>query len=128
MVLIDTSAWIHALRPDGDVKIREKVRHHLAEGIAATTEIVVLELLKGTSSDKDYSELKESLDALIQLETTKEVWEKAFRISLDLRRKGVSIPATDLLISAIAVHYDCYLHHNDKHFTLAAAKIGLKAI
>lgn len=126
MVLIDTSAWIHALRPDGDKEIREKVRHCVAEGIAATTEIIVLELLKGARSDKDYSNLKESLYALDRLETTKDVWERAFSLSLELKKKGVAIPATDLLISAVALHYDCKLLHNDKHFSLVAKKSGLR--
>ena len=89
MVLIDTSAWIHALRPDGDKDIREKVRHCVAEGIASTTDIVVLELLKGATSDKDYSNLKESLSALDSLEITKEVWERAFNLSHDFFIRGV---------------------------------------
>lgn len=126
MVLIDTSAWIHALRPDGDKEIREKVRHYVAEGIASTTEIIVLELLKGATSDKDYSNLKESLSALYGLETTKEVWERAFGLSLELKKKGVAIPATDLLISAVALHYGCALLHNDKHFGLVAKKSGVR--
>lgn len=89
---------------------------------------MILELLKGAGSDKDYSTLKESLDALVCLDVKKEVWERAFTLSLELRKKGASIPATDILISAVALHYGCKLLHNDKHFTLVAKKSGLKEV
>ncbi|PWB78674.1 MAG: hypothetical protein C3F08_08205 [Candidatus Methylomirabilota bacterium] len=64
-VLIDTSAWIHALRPSGNVAVREQVRALLAEGRAATCEMIVLELAGGARTEGEYRELCEDLKALL---------------------------------------------------------------
>lgn len=60
-VLIDTSAWIHALRPSGLSQVRERVRDVLTTGRAATCEMVVLELAGGTRTEREYRELIEDL-------------------------------------------------------------------
>ena len=124
-VLIDTSAWIEALRPTGNVLVRERVRDLLAEGRAATCEMIVLELAGGTRTEEEYRELCEDLEALQQFRITESVWGSAYRIAYMLRRKGVSIPATDQLIAAVALNYTCSLLHSDKHFDLLARHVGL---
>jgi len=63
-VLIDTSAWIHAMRPSGNPAIRQQVRALLSEGRAATCEMIVLELAGGTRTEREYQELCEDLEAL----------------------------------------------------------------
>jgi predicted nucleic acid-binding protein len=66
--LIDTSAWILALRKECPTFTREEVDHLIAENRAATAGIIALELLSGTRTEREYRELKEDLEALIQLE------------------------------------------------------------
>ena len=48
-VLIDTSAWIDALRKDGDAEIRSSVRHITAEGRAVICDLIRIELWNGAA-------------------------------------------------------------------------------
>lgn len=124
-VLIDTSVWIHALRPTGNPLLREQVRHLLAEGRAATCEMIILELAGGTRTEGEYLELSEDLEALKQFPVTASVWRSAHGIAHTLQRRGLSIPATDHLIASVALSYPCRLLHRDKHFELIARHIGV---
>jgi len=118
--LIDTSAWILALRRGGSRAAREAVARLLAEGAAATTGIVMLELLSGAKTQKEFRELHEDMTALIQLDTTQQTWEEACRLAYTLRRKGLTVPATDALVMTVAVEGRCTLLHADRHFELMA--------
>ncbi|HWQ69064.1 MAG TPA: PIN domain nuclease [Patescibacteria group bacterium] len=124
-VLIDTSAWIHALRPAGNPAVRQQVRGLLAEGRVATCEIIILELAAGTRTEAEYQELCEDLEALQQLPIIESVWRSAYGIAHAARREGLSIPPTDHLIAAVALSYRCRLLHCDKHFNLMARHVGL---
>jgi len=119
-VLIDTSAWILALRPDGSAAAREAVERLLATSRGVTTGIIMLELLCGTRSEREYHELKEELAVLPQLELTPTLWARAFHLGYDLRRAGLTLPTVDLLIAALALEYGCLLLHADRHFELLA--------
>lgn len=117
-VLIDTSAWILALRKGNSRPAKDEVNRLLADNRGATAGIILLELLSGTRTDDEYQELKDDLGALIQLEITSKTWEMASRLAYQLRRKGVTVPSTDVLIMAVAVENGCILLHGDRHFDL----------
>ena len=127
-VLIDTSVWIHALRPTGDALVREQVRHLLAEGRAATCEMIILELAGGTRTEGEYQEFCEDLEALEQFPVTASVWKSAYRMAHTLQRRGLSIPATDHLIASVVLSYPCRLLHRDKHFDLLARHVPLPVL
>ncbi len=44
------------------------------------------------------------------------VWEAAVELARACRRKGVTLPATDLLIAACADYHSLGLLHHDRHF------------
>jgi len=124
--LIDTSAWILALRKGTSSRATDEVDRRIADNRAATTGIIMLELLSGTRTEREYQELKEDLRALIQLETTSKTWERASHLAYELKRKGLTVPATDVLIMTVAVENGCSLLHADHHFDLMAEEgIGL---
>ena len=124
--LIDTSAWILALRKGVSSRAMYEVDRRIADNQATTTGIIMLELLSGTRTEREYQELKEDLEALIQLETLYKTWERASHLAYELRRKGLTVPATDVLIMTVAVESGCSLLHADHHFDLmAGAGIGL---
>lgn len=126
LTLIDTSAWILALRPDGSETARNEVARLLLAGDAATTGIVMLELLSGAKTQKEYRELHEDMTALVQLAISPQTWESACRFAYVLRRRGVTVPATDVLVMSVAVEGHCTLLHADRHFELMAREgIGL---
>jgi len=128
LTLIDTSAWILALRKDGSAQARSDIGRLIDKDLAATAGIVKLELLCGARTKAEYKELKEDLEALVQLQITKETWDRASDLAYRLRRKGLTVPSADVLIAAVAVENGCNLIHADRHFDLMAKhNLGLRS-
>ena len=48
--LVDTSAWILALKPDGALEVRERIGQLLSDEILFTTGMINLELLGGAQN------------------------------------------------------------------------------
>lgn len=106
-VLIDTSAWLFALRKDFLPEIKNRVDLLLKENLVLTTGIIRLELLAGTRSEAEYNRLKTRLSGLQSVQTDDLLWEMACEIGFKLRRKGITVPYTDILISACALSQGC---------------------
>jgi len=70
--------------------------------------------------------LKMRLDSLKDCQTNTPLWEKAYDLAFQLRRKGVTIPYTDILIAASALTHEATLLHVDTHFDLVAQFFSLK--
>lgn len=117
-VLIDTSAWIEALRPEGDETVRREVRSLLEDGVAVFCDLVLLELWNGARGARERQYLEQLERELPTLPTTGEVWERSRDLARRCRRKGLTIPATDLLIAACAEHHGSPLLHRDDHLDL----------
>ena len=126
-VLIDTSLWILVFKegaPEGPMK---EVQRIISEGSAATCGMIMLELLGGTRSLMEYRQLLEELQALHYLPETEPVWISASRLFFDLRRKGLTIPPTDILIASVALYHNYPLIHADHHFDLISKHTNLKS-
>jgi predicted nucleic acid-binding protein len=121
MRLIDTSAWIHALRADGDSAVASRVRALLETGEAAWCPMVQLEMWNGARGDHERRVIKEMKDDLIELEMDGPVWTIANAPAQLARRRGKTIPATDILIAACARRHGVELEHADQHFAVLAA-------
>jgi hypothetical protein len=115
-VLVDTSAWIDALRRDGDPDVRASVRAATAEGRAVLCDLVLLELWNGAHGTSEQRLLRELERDLEKVPTTPVVWEAAAELARTCRRMGVSVPATDILIAACAEHHHLDILHRDAHF------------
>jgi predicted nucleic acid-binding protein len=125
LVLIDTSAWILALRKSPSPAVKDEVEHLLAENRVAIAPMIRLELLGGIKSVNEFNRLKSRLDALYQIPTSEANWALATQLSFKLRQQGKAIPHTDILISAAAIITGCLLLHVDRHFDLMAEHINL---
>ena len=115
-ILVDTSAWIDALRKDGDRDIRSTVTGLTADGAAVLCDMVRLELWNGARGNAERQLLAELEKELECVPTTIEVWQTAIDLADACRRKGITAPATDLLIAACADHHGLGLFHHDTHF------------
>lgn len=124
--LIDTSVWLEVL-PTGRSSdaLRKRVDDLLAADLVATTGMVRLELLGGARSEREWQRLHRLLLALHQLEVTEKQWEEAALLGFRLRRQGIAIPFTDLLIASVALGGAAVLVHRDRHFDLMAAQLPL---
>jgi predicted nucleic acid-binding protein len=123
LTFIDTSAWILAFK-GAEAKLSLLVDYLLKENSVATSGIITLELSYGIKNQKEFKELKEEMKSLIWLEMSEEVWDRAYSIAFQARRKAITVPATDILISALVIENNCTLLHSDKHFNILS-KEGL---
>jgi predicted nucleic acid-binding protein len=117
LILVDSSSWIHLLRPKGDAVVRSRVERALEAGEACWCPIVRLELWNGAGGDREKKVLKDFERLLPELAIDEPVWNTAFDLARRARTAGVSVPATDILIAACARHYDVELEHADSDFS-----------
>lgn len=121
MVLVDSSSWIHFLRPNGDPAVRARVESVLTSGEACWCPLVRLELWNGAAGDRDRKILREFDAVLLELPIDDEVWSTAYALARRARASGVSAPASDILIAACARRHDVDLETADSDFDLLAS-------
>ena len=126
MVLVDTSAWIFALKKNPFLPLKEKIDLLLREELILTFGMIKLELLGGVKSEKEFNRLKNRLDALYEIPTDPSLWDKASKLAFMLHRKGITVPYTDILIASAALYSKATLLHADIHFDLIAKHTELK--
>ena len=125
--LVDTSAWIFALKKDAHPELKSRLDSLLRENAICIMGIIKLELLGGTRTQGEFSRLKRRLDALpyISIEDPS-LWDLAFEMNFSFRRKGLTIPYTDILIASAAIKEDVILLHADIHFDQVAKHSKLR--
>lgn len=79
-VLIDSSAWVAALRVHGNQAMKLIVKDLVAADIASTCPVVIAELLQGARSADEYEELREAFDAFHSLPVLETDWYGAARM------------------------------------------------
>lgn len=113
--------------PPGETNsgLLNRVEALLTADRVATTEMVRLELLGGARTEQEWDRLKDYVSALHQLPMEEETWQEAAQMGFQLRRQGVTVPFTDLIIGAVAIRSDTVLLHRDRHFDLMAQHLPL---
>lgn len=120
MTLIDTSAWIHSLRPRGDAAVAQRVRSLLEAGEAAWCPMVRLELWNGARGDHEKRVLRDMERNLVELDMDQAVWNAACELACKARRQGITTPATDIMIAACARYHGAGMEHDDEHLSILA--------
>ena len=120
-ILIDTSAWVEFFR--GTSKTADTVAKLIEKGQACICGVISYELIQGSKSDDEALHLSGVLSALNYIEMTPDLWIRAGNISAGLRKKGITLPMSDLLIGAIALEHGLEVLTLDEHF---ASIPGLK--
>jgi len=123
--LVDTSVWIFALRKDFVPPIKERIGELLKDHVVLINGMIKLEILGGVKTKKEFERLKTRLDSLYEVAINSMVWQIAYKIAFELRRKGITVPYTDILIAACALKSRAVLIHADRHFDLMAPHIRL---
>ncbi|MCD6319944.1 MAG: PIN domain nuclease [Candidatus Desulfofervidaceae bacterium] len=126
LFLVDTSAWIFALRKKFIPSIKDRIDQLLKDYVVVTNGMIKLELLGGVKTEKEFRRLKSRLNALDEIEVDISVWEIAYQTAFELRQKGITVPYTDILTAASALKSKAILVHADKHFDLMARYIDLE--
>lgn len=117
-VLPDTCAWIDYFRPKSPSDFGQVVERLLIESEVFICGPILYELTQGIRSDKERSKILDSIRALNYVEMTERLWLKAGDLSSALRKKGLTLPFSDILISAIAIQNNLSILTEDKHFNL----------
>ncbi|MEK7374427.1 MAG: PIN domain-containing protein [Thermodesulfobacteriota bacterium] len=114
-IIVDTCVWIaFFLEPESELTIR--LKGLLRERKVIMVGMVMAEILQGVKAQTEANLVKQSLGKLPYLEVTREIWETAGKLSASLRRAGVTIPLSDLILAAEALSGDHEIFTIDPHF------------
>jgi len=114
-IIVDTSVWVEFFRrPDADITLR--LKKLLRERKVVMVGMVLAEILQGVKAPREAGLVRESLEKLPYLETTRAEWEKAGEISASLRKGGITVPLSDLIVAALALSGDLEIFATDPHF------------
>lgn len=113
-ILADTGVWIDFFRGG------EGAGAHLGALIASTPVwvcgVVIYELLQGVRFPGEKDKIRNALAGLPYVEMSPSVWERAAGISADLKKGGLTLPLSDIIIAASALEHDLSIFTLDKHF------------
>jgi predicted nucleic acid-binding protein len=126
MVVVDTSVWIDFFRnPSGEDngRLEELIREN---NRAAICGLILQEILQGIRDRKSFEFTRNRLIFLPYLEASREVHLLAASLYRDLRTRGITVPSTDTVIAAVAIHHGCSLYTRDRHFSEIARHSRLK--
>lgn len=126
MILIDSSALIEYYRAEGNENYKRWISESIEADLTAINALIWTEILAFTKSQIEYDLIVSDFSSFYWLPLDKSVSNRAAQLGFQVRRKGVTIPPTDLLIYACAVVHDADLIHYDNHFNEIAAFEPLK--
>ena len=116
MVLVDTSVWIHADKRPESAEARE-LDALLQQDQVATTDLVIAEVLQGSSSASHFQENADKMEALHYFHAARETWLKAAELSFQLMRSGLTTPLSDLVVATVAMEAGLIVYTTDQHFS-----------
>ncbi len=113
--LIDTSAWIDFLRNKTGA-VGDIVAELIQSNDAYIAGSVQAELLQGVRGKNEISQLKTLFTTIPCAPLAPEDWQTTGDMLRELRKKGLTIPLTDVLIATIAQRNKMRVLTLDKHF------------
>lgn len=115
MVIVDTSVWIEYFnRPDSPEK-------HTVDALIDTDPpvligIVLAEILQGCRTSQEADAILLPLGALRFREMTFASWRRTGELSSTLKRRGITLPLSDVIVAALALEHGCSVFTLDPHF------------
>ncbi len=120
MVLVDTSVWIESGRPKGRVEVKAALESLLDAYEAAWCGVVKIEFL-GYVKASERRKLEFFFSTIPYRSIGEPQWEAAKKLGWRLRDSGLTVPANDILLAAVAIEAGCRLYSVDGHFAEIAA-------
>ena len=123
MIVADSSAWIEFLRDTGHPAAETLAELLSTDADVAVTEVIVMELLAGATSDEQLRQLRSRLISfpILHLEGLRD-FEEAALIYRRCRATGHSLNSmTDCLIALPVIRAGASLLHNDSDFDAIGA-------
>lgn len=126
MIVVDSSAFIEYYRGSGLSDVQDAVAASIATDQAAVNGIIQVEICAFAAGDSECRQLKADFQAFHWLELQRRDFDLATELGFVLRRRGLTIPANDLIIAASAIRADARLLHRDAHFDQVAQHSELR--
>ena len=124
MVLVDSSAWIEALRRNGDLRVKLAIEGLLDAYEAQWCTPIRLEVLGGARKE-ERTRLGHWFSVIPYRSVREEDWERAIALAWRLRDGGLTVPWLDVLIAAVALHDQVRVYAVDSHFKEISKRTGL---
>jgi predicted nucleic acid-binding protein len=125
MVLVDSSAWIEALRRKGDLRVKLAIEGLLDAYEAQWCTPIRLEVLGGARKE-ERTRLGHWFSVIPYRPVHEEDWERAIALAWRLRDSGLTVPWLDVLIAAVALHDQVRVYAVDTHFREISTRTGLR--
>jgi predicted nucleic acid-binding protein len=131
VILADSSALIEYYRRHGAREVQQAVAEAIDRDELAVNGIIYVEVVGFAASERELQALIEDFRAFHRLPLDDGDFELAATLGFDLRRRGRTVPATDLIIAANAIRAQAEILHVDDHFeeiakvsSLSCRKVG----
>ena len=122
--IIDSSIWIDYFR-DSNKELNDFIDRLIDEDAVYINGIIKSELLIGTKTQKEYDLIKRELQCFHNLDMDDHIFNETSRMGFLLRRKGVTVPLTDLIIAVHCSYHKLVLIENDKHYRIIKKYLDL---
>jgi predicted nucleic acid-binding protein len=120
MILVDSSVWIAYYRPEGSVGLKNVIKEAIFNDLVSVNGIIIVEVLSGISKVGEFKKVRSDFRGFHHLSLPEEDFFEASSLGSSLRREGVTVPSTDLIIALSAIKAKNSLYHLDNHFDLIA--------
>lgn len=129
MIFVDSSVLIDYFNGKENWQV-EKLDEMLGKEVLVLGDYVLVEVLQGFKSDKDYSVAQNVLSSFPCFSICgEEIAIKSANNYRILRKKGITVRKTiDVIIGTFCLENDFILLHNDKDFFPLERHLGLKTV
>lgn len=128
-VLVDTSVWIGFLRGGTGPEI-DRLTEAIRDRTVATTDVVLLEVLSGTTDEGEARRLRRMLAGAELLRQVSPLDAEQAGALYRACRRGGETPRSlnDCVVAAVAVRHDVPLLHRDRDFVVLARHTRLRTL
>ena len=114
--LVDSNVYIGLLRRGIDPSLT--LTDWIGDGDLAICGMVRLEVERGLRVERIRRRVSSFFDVLLNIPTTNRIWEEAAAQAWSLDRRGLVLPAQDILIAMCAKEIGASVLSDDRHFDL----------
>ena len=122
---VDTSVWIPYFREEGSPS-GDRLDELIDDDRVHINGIVLVELLTGARSEAEFDRLASALAGLKFVPSDEASCRSAGRNGCALKRKGISVPLSDVIIATDCIDHGLVLIDADRHFEAIATHLPLK--
>ena len=113
-ILADTCVWIEFFKTESETG--NNLESLILENSVWVCGVVLFELLQGIQSEKERADVLSALSDLPYAEMSKSLWQKAGELFASLKKRGITLPLSDICMSVIALENNLTVFTIDKHF------------